>query len=136
MSPDYLQNYIQIMDNYSKVSLLAFLKSGHFAFFSDETKYITSIEQLAIYATFEHEGKIREYFIGILPLSQIVGTTLPAENIMKVLGEYFEGIEVFISNSRFLCMNTTNVNSVEKKRLTTSFAARRSSFSMDRLWKS
>ena len=48
-----------------------------------ETQDITSIEQLAIYATFEHERKIREHFIGILPLSQMGGTTLSVENIWK-----------------------------------------------------
>ena len=90
MSTDYLQKYIQIMDHYLKVPLLASLKSGHFDFFSNETKDITSTEQLAIYATFEHKGKICKHFIGILPLSQMVGTTLSAENIMKVQVEYFE----------------------------------------------
>ena len=77
------------MDDYLKIPLLASLKSGHFAFFGDETPDITSIEQLAIYATFERKGKICEHFIGILPLSQMFGTTLSAENIMKVLVEYY-----------------------------------------------
>ena len=90
MSPDYLQKYIQIMDNYLKIPLIASLRSMHFAFFSEEMQDITSIEQLAIYATFEHEAKICEHFIGILPLSQMVGMTLSAENIMKVLVEYFD----------------------------------------------
>ena len=48
---------------------------------------------------------------------------------MKVLVEYFEQIEVSISNSRFTCEDTANENSEEKK------AARSSSFSVDRLWK-
>ena len=47
----------------------------------------------------------------------MVVTTLSAENIIKVLVEYFERIEVSISNSRFSCMDTTNVNSGEKKGL-------------------
>ena len=136
MSPDCLQKYIKIMDDYLKIPLLAPLKSGHFAFFSDKKQDITSIKQLAIYATFEHEGKIREHFIGIFPLSQMVGTTISAETIMKLLVEYFERIEVSISNSRFSCMDTTNVHSGEKKRLKSSFAARSSSFSVDRMWKS
>ena len=71
---------------------------------------ITSMEQLAIYATFEHKGKICEHFNGFLPLSQMFLTTISAENIMKVLVEYFERIKVSISN-------TTNVNLVEKKGL-------------------
>ena len=87
---DYLQKYIKIMDDYLKIPLLASLKSGHFVVFNGETQDITSIEQLAIYATFEHEGQIHKHFIGILPLSQMVRTTLSAENIMKVLVEYFE----------------------------------------------
>ena len=78
------------MDDYLKIRLLTSLKSGHFTFFSDETQDITSIEQLAIYTPFEHEGKIREQFIDILPFSQMVGTTLYAEIIIKVLVEYFE----------------------------------------------
>ena len=77
------------MDNYLKIPLLASLKIGHFAF-SDKMQDITLIKQLVIYSTFEHEGKILEHFIGILPLSQMVGTTLSAEKIMKVLVEYFE----------------------------------------------
>ena len=55
MSLDYLQKYIQIMDDYLKIPLLLSLKSGHSAFFGFETQDITSIKQLAIYATFEHE---------------------------------------------------------------------------------
>ena len=90
MSPDYLQKYIQIMDHYLKVSLLASLKSGHFDFFSDETQDIASTEQLSIYETFEHKGKISKHFIGIVPLYQMVGTTLSAEYIIKVQVQYFE----------------------------------------------
>ena len=43
------------MDDYLKIPLLLSLKSGHSAFFGFETQDITSIKQLAIYATFEHE---------------------------------------------------------------------------------
>ena len=50
-SPDHLQKYIQIMDDYLKIPL-ASLKSEHFAFFSDEARDITLIKQLATYATF------------------------------------------------------------------------------------
>ena len=83
MSPDFLQKYIQIMDEHLKLPLLASLKCGPFTFFSDETQDTTSSEQLAIYATFEHAGKIKEHFIGILPVSKLVGTTLSAQNIMS-----------------------------------------------------
>ena len=71
------------MDDYLKIPLLLSLKSGHSAFFGDETQDITSIKQLAIYATFEHEWKICEHFIDILSLSQIVGMILSSENIMN-----------------------------------------------------
>lgn len=60
--------------------------------------------------TFVHAGKIREHFIGILPVSKLVGTTLSARNIEKVLVEFFENMEVPISNCRFSCVDTTNVN--------------------------
>ena len=56
------------MDDYLKIPLLLSLKSGHSAFFGFETQDITSIKQLAIYATFEHEWKICEHFIDILSL--------------------------------------------------------------------
>ena len=45
----------------------------------------------------------------------MVWTTLFSENIMKVLVEYFEQIEVSISNSRFSCKDTANENSEEKR---------------------
>lgn len=102
------------MDNYLKIPLLASLKIGHFTF-CNKTQDISSIEQIAIYAKFEHKGKIHEHFISILSLSQTVGTTLTAENIMKVLVEYIEQMEVPIPNSCFLCMDTANVNLGEKK---------------------
>ena len=117
MSPDFLQKYIQIMDEHLKLPLLASLKCGPFTFFSDETQDTTSTEQLAIYVTFEHAGKIKEHFIGILPVSKLAGTTLLAQNIMKVLVEFFESIEVSISSCRFSCMDTTNVNSGDQGRL-------------------
>ena len=45
----------------------------------------------------------------------MVGTTLSTEITMKVPVEYFERIEVSISNSRLSCMDTANVNSGEEK---------------------
>ena len=104
------------MDDYLKIPLLASLKRGHFPFFSNEMQDITLIEQLAIYQTFEHEQKIGKRVIGILPVSEIVGKTLSAEKIMKVLVEYFEQTEVSTSDSCFLCMDTTNANLGEEKK--------------------
>ena len=86
-----------------------------FCYFSDKTQEITSIKQLPIYATYEHKGKTWKHFIGILPISQMGVTTLFAESIMKVLEQYFEWIKVSTLNSRFLCMDTTNVNLGGKK---------------------
>ena len=63
-----IYKYIQITDGHLKLPLFASLRTGHFTFFSDETQ-----EQLEIYATFDHAGKISEHFIGILPLNKMVG---------------------------------------------------------------
>ena len=43
---------------------------------------------MAVYATFEH-NKTKEYFIGIYPVSKVVGASLSAPNIMKSLEQYF-----------------------------------------------
>ena len=84
--PKIYPNYGRLLKGPSVASL----KGLHFAFFSDETKDITLIEQLAICTTFDREGKICEHFIIIIPLSQMAGTPLFAENIMKALVGYFE----------------------------------------------
>ena len=93
------------MDDNLKLQLLASLRTGHFTFFSDETQ---------VYANFDHAGKISEHFIGILPLSKMVGTTLSPPNIMKFLEQFFQNIEATITNCCFSCMDPTNVNSGEK----------------------
>lgn len=71
-------------------------------FFSDETQDITPVEQMPVYVTFEHNDVIAETFANIYPIRKFFGTSLSAVNIMKFLGEYFQG------QSR---MDTTNVNS-------------------------
>ena len=129
MSPDFLPKYIQIMDEHLKIPLLASLKCRPFTFFSDETQETTSTEQLAIYATFEHAGKIKVHFIGILPVSKLVGMMLSAQNIIKVLVEVFESIEVSISSCCFSCMDTT-------RRIKTTTNACCAFVSLDWLWKS
>ena len=45
----------------------------------------------------------------------MIGTTVSTEIIMKVPVEYFEQIEVSISNSRLSCIDMANVNSGEEK---------------------
>ena len=82
-----------------------------FTFFTDETSNVTSIEQLAVYATFENQGIIKEHFIGLIPMSKLVGSTLSAENIFRVLQTFVENIKVPLQLARFACMGNTNVNS-------------------------
>ena len=69
---------------------------------------------MAIYASFKHNGKISEHYVGILPLSKLVGTHLSAANILRALQSHLEKQEIPIDNSRFFMTDTTNVNSGEK----------------------
>ena len=117
MSPDFIAKYINIMYNHIKLPLLTSLRKGKYAFFTDETSDITSVEQLAIYATFEHGGTVKEHFIGLLPLSKLVGTCLSAPNVFKVIEDFFQGINVPLRNARYACMDTTNVNSGSRRGL-------------------
>ena len=105
--PQYIGKFINIIDDYIKLPLLALLREKYFIFFTNETQDITSVEQMAAYATFEHNSVIAEHFVGIYPLSKVVGTSLSAANIMKSLEEYFQ------DQSVDLCMDTTNVSSGE-----------------------
>ena len=89
-SLEYIGKVINIIDDYIKLPLLASLREKRFAFFSDETQGITSVEQMAVYVTFEHNGVTAEHFVGIYSLSNVVGTSLFAANIMKSLEEYFQ----------------------------------------------
>ena len=89
-SSQYIGKFVNIFDVYIKLPLLASLRENQFTFFSDETQDITSVEQMAVYATFEHNGVIAEHFGVIYPLSKVVRTSLSAANIMKSLQEYFQ----------------------------------------------
>ena len=89
-SSQYIGKFVNIFDVYIKLPLLASLRENQFTFFSDETQDITSVEQMAVYATFEHNGVIAEHFVVIYPLSKVVRTSLSAANIMKSLEEYFQ----------------------------------------------
>ena len=52
MSPEYICKHINIMVNSFKKPLHSTMKGNKFTFYSDETQGITSVEQLASYATF------------------------------------------------------------------------------------
>ena len=73
-----------------------------------------SLEQMAVYATFEHNGVIAEHFVGIYPISKVVATLLSTTKIMKSLEEYFQDQSVDLTRVRFAYMDTTNVNSGEQ----------------------
>ena len=111
MLPEYISKYMSIMNDYIKKPVIKSLAEQQFTFFTDETSDVTSIEQLAIYATFENQGIIKEHFIGLIPMSKLVGSTLSAENIFRVLQTFFENIKVSLQLARFACMDNTNVNS-------------------------
>ena len=72
---------------------------------------------MAMYATFYHNGHISEHFVGIMPISRLVGTHLSAPNILQALQKYLEELHISMKNCRFFCMDTTNVNSGEKSGL-------------------
>ena len=69
------------------------------------------MEQMAIYATFNHQGTIKEHYVGIIPISKLVGNELSAPNVMRALIKLFDDINVSITKARYSCMDTTNVNS-------------------------
>ena len=96
-----------------KLPILASLRENHFTFFGDEIQDITSVDQMAVYATFEYNGVITKHFVGIYPLSKVVGALLSAANIMKSLEKYFQNQSADLMRARFSCMDTT-VNSGER----------------------
>ena len=52
LSTLYVSKYMETMSNYMKQPLLENMRSNLYSFYTDETIDVTSIEQLAIYATF------------------------------------------------------------------------------------
>ena len=66
---------------------------------------------MAIYATFNYQGTIKEHYLGIIPISKLVGTELSAPNIMKALIKFFDKMNIPITQAHFSCMGNTNVNS-------------------------
>ena len=62
------------MNYYFEVPILTSLSQNKFAMYNDKTRDITSVEQMAIYATFNHKEKMSEHFVGIIPIHKMVGT--------------------------------------------------------------
>ena len=57
-------------------------------FHSDETQDSTSVEQLPLYATLILYREVKEHFIGLIPISKVVGTHLSAINIIPALESF------------------------------------------------
>ena len=101
------------LSNYMKQPLLENMRSNLYSFHTDETSDVTSIEQLAICATFLRNQSISEHFIGLTPISKEVGI-MSAVNIMSALDNFFVKKEINFQQARFVFMDTTNVDSGEK----------------------
>ena len=91
------------------------MHSNLLSFYTDETSDATLIEQLAIYATFLRNQSISKHFIGLIPISKEVGAHLSAVNIISALENFFIKNDINLQQARFVCMDTTNVNSGKKK---------------------
>ena len=109
MSPEYISKYVTIMAEFVKKPLHSTMKNNEFTFYSDETQDISSIEQLAIYATFLQDTVVKELVVGLIPVSKIVGTHLSAVNIMGALERFFKDLDIPLRNAKFAYMDTTNV---------------------------
>ena len=105
------------MSNYMKQPLLENMRSNLYSFYTDETSDVTSVEQLAIYATFLRNQSISEHFIGLIPISKEVGAHLSAVNFMSTLEYFFVKNELTLQQACFVCMDITNINSAEKNDL-------------------
>ena len=103
--------YTETMSNYMKQPLLENMRSNLYSFYTDETSDVTSVEQLAIYATFLRNQSISEYFISLMPISKEVGAHLSAVNIMSAIENFFVKNDINLQQVRFVCMDTTSVNS-------------------------
>ena len=113
----YVAKYTDIMSEYLKAPLLASLRTGRYALYNDKTQDISSTEQMAICAAFEHRNRISEHYIGILPISELVGSHLSVPDIFGALNKYLQEMNILLSDGRFFCMGITNVNSGEQSDL-------------------
>ena len=64
ISPEYISNYIYIMDEFVKKPLHSTMKGNKFTFHSDERQDITTVEQFALCVTFIMNGEVKEHLIG------------------------------------------------------------------------
>ena len=99
MSPLLIAKDISIINHYFEEPLLTSLHMYKHALYNDETQEITFIKQMANYASLTHNGKIFEYYVGILPLSKHIGSHLSVTNILHVLQKYLENQEIPVSNA-------------------------------------
>ena len=60
ISPVYISKYIGVIDDYLTLPLLVSLREN-----------ITFIEQVVLYATFEHNNETKEDFVVINPISKV-----------------------------------------------------------------
>ena len=98
------------MSKYLKAPLFASMRTGKYALY-DQTQDISSIEQIASRAAFQHRNCISEYYIRILSISELVGATSVLQTFFGALNKYLQEMNISLSNGRFFCMDTTNVNS-------------------------
>ena len=76
------------LPKYMKQPLLENMRSYLYSFYTDETSDVTSIEQLAIYATLLRNQSISEHFISLITISKEVGAHLSTVNIMSTLENF------------------------------------------------
>ena len=107
----YVFKYIETMSNYMKQPLLENMCSNLYS--THEASDVTSVEQLAIYATFLRNQSISEHFIGLISISKEVVVHLSIVNIMSALENFFVKNEINLQEAHFACMDTTNINSGE-----------------------
>ena len=88
LSSQYIK-MIQVMADYVKQPLHNMLKTCNFSFYSDETMKITSTEQFAVYAMFCFNNVVSEHFIGLIPISKVIGSSLSALNVIEALEQFF-----------------------------------------------
>ena len=69
------------MNRYLEVPILTSLRQNKFAMYN-KTRDITSVEQMTIFATFNHNDKISEHSVGLIPISKVIKTHLSAANIL------------------------------------------------------
>ena len=83
VSPEYIIKYINIMAEFIKKPVHSIMQGHKSTFCSDETQDITSVEQLALYATFIMNEEVKEHFTGLIPISKVVETHMPAVNLCQ-----------------------------------------------------